>query len=66
MINQPRSNIKQGDTIEIRIDCNNSKIVLENKRTNIKSELDIDQKQSPLPWQIIIYLDHHGDRIRLQ
>jgi hypothetical protein len=66
MINQPRSDIKQGDTIEIEIDCNNSKIALENKRTNIKSVLDIDQKQFPLPWQIIINLDHHGDRIRLQ
>ncbi|CAF2496832.1 unnamed protein product [Rotaria sp. Silwood2] len=61
---------KQDDTIEIEIeieiDCVNLKIALNNKQINEKYELDIDLDQSPLPWQIIIKLDHHGDRVHLQ
>ncbi|CAF1101989.1 unnamed protein product [Rotaria sordida] len=57
---------KQENTIEIEIDCDNLKIALNNKQMNEKYELDIDRKQFPLPWQIIIELDHNGDRVRLQ
>ncbi|CAF4641666.1 unnamed protein product [Rotaria sp. Silwood1] len=56
----------QNHTIEMKIDCNKLKIVLNHKEMNEKYELDIDRKQTPLPWQIIIKLDHHGDRVRLQ
>ncbi|CAF4830041.1 unnamed protein product [Rotaria sp. Silwood1] len=56
----------QNHTIEMKIDCNKLKIVLKHKEMNEKYELDIDRKQTPLPWQIIIKLDHHGDRVRLQ
>ncbi len=57
--------IKQGDLIEIEIDCINTKITLTNKQTNRKYELYIDLEQSPLPWQIIINFDRLGDRARL-
>jgi len=57
--------IKQGDLIEIEIDCRNTKITLTNKQTNRKYELNIDLEQSPLPWQIFINFDRLGDRVRL-
>ncbi|UJR20537.1 hypothetical protein I4U23_023664 [Adineta vaga] len=57
--------IKQGDTIEIKIDCIQSKLTLKNLRTKTSEDLDIQQKRTPLPWQIWISLDRHEDRIRL-
>ncbi|CAF0854231.1 unnamed protein product [Adineta steineri] len=58
--------INEGATIEIVIDCINSKIVLKNTQTNTHSELNIDQEEFRLPWQIYISLNHYGDRIHLQ
>ncbi len=60
-----RPDVKQGDTIEIEIDCINSKIALKNLQTNKNYELPIDLQQSPFPWQILINFDRHGDRVRL-
>jgi hypothetical protein len=60
-----RPDVKQGDTSEIEINCNNSKIALKNLQTSENYELPIDLQQSPFPWQILINFNRHGDRVRL-
>lgn len=57
--------VSEDDSIEIIINCTNSTIRLKNKRTNLEYDLDVDQNQLPLPWQIFIRLNHNGDQIRL-
>ena len=57
--------VQQGDTVEIVVDCVHSKIILKNLRTHQEDELGVSQWQIPLPWQIEITLDRHGDRIRI-
>ncbi|CAF0796970.1 unnamed protein product [Adineta ricciae] len=57
--------VQPGDTVEIVVDCAHSKIIFENLQTNLKGELEIDQQQIPLPWQVEITLNQRGDRIRL-
>lgn len=58
--------IKSGDIITIKIDCENTKIVCCNKRTNQNYEFNLNLNNTPLPWQILITLNRHRDRIRLQ
>ena len=58
--------IRKGVALEIEINCVDSKLVLKNEQNNGKYELDIDMKQFPLPWQIVLKLDHEGDCLHLQ
>ena len=58
--------VREGVTLEIEINCPDSKLVLKNEQTKSKYELDIDRKQFPLPWHIVLNLDHREDCIHLR
>lgn len=60
-----QSPFQQDDVFTMEINCLRSEITLQNQRTEIKHSIQVSREQVPMPWQIVINLNGHGDRIRL-
>ncbi|CAF0969241.1 unnamed protein product [Didymodactylos carnosus] len=60
------SDMREGDQIELVINCDAKRIELHNKRIQHKHyDIPIDVKTCPLPWQLNVGLYYVGDRVRI-
>ncbi|CAF3533921.1 unnamed protein product [Rotaria sordida] len=57
--------MKINDVISLIFDCDNSKILMINERTNARFELIVNIDHCPFPWQLHVILYEANSRVRI-
>jgi len=59
------SGAETGDILELTIDCDQRTISIKNETKKGRSSMNVDLKNSPLPWKFIVIFSLYADRVRL-
>ncbi|CAF1014851.1 unnamed protein product [Didymodactylos carnosus] len=57
--------IRENETVELILNCDENKIQCLNQRTKEKYELQVDVTSCPYPWQFHVTLRYAGDRVHI-
>ena len=60
-----RIDMKNGDIINLIIDCDNLLIMIINERSEVQHELSVNIDYCPVPWQLHVVLQEPNSRLRI-
>lgn len=55
----------EGNILEITIDCDQQSLIIRNEKDHEGHKIEVDIKQAPLPWCLLIILHYRGGRLSL-